>query len=296
MNIHSRDTLQETSPAVASAAGSARGARATEPDRRPVALVTGTSRGLGEAIANRLSNAGFQVFGTSRQPGPAASTWGRMLALDVRDAAMTANVVGEILRETGRIDLLVNNAGYPLTGAVEEITPEELRAQFETNLVGPLQMIRAVLPAMRARGTGRIVNISSAAGQVPLPFYGGYGASKAALERMSLSLRAEVRRDGIAVSCIAPSSHRTKVQHVLPAVPTATYDASRAAMVQAMETSCEQGGDPDRVARAVLKVARASRPPAICRVGTDARAFGVLLRLLPSSMIEDLIRRRFGLS
>ncbi len=261
-----------------------------------VAIVTGASRGLGRATAQHLAAHGYIVYGTSRAPTQDHDGAVRILALDVASPASVEACVAEVLRQQGRVDLLVNNAGFPMTGAVEEVTVDEMRGQFETNFFGAMRMIHAVLPTMRAQGSGHIVNVGSAASDIPVPFYGVYGASKAALARASLSLRAEVRPFGIAVVCVTPSSHRTEVQHVLPARGLDVYRAPRTRMLAAMHQTVVEGDDPSQVAAAVLRAASTARPAFQARVGGDSRVFGVLLRLLPVSMLELLVRKKFALA
>jgi NAD(P)-dependent dehydrogenase (short-subunit alcohol dehydrogenase family) len=261
-----------------------------------VAIVTGASRGLGLATARLLTARGYTVYGTSRSPSAGEAGAVHMLALDVTRPESVAACVAEVLRREGRIDLLVNNAGYPMTGAVEEVSVEEMARQFETNFFGAMRMIHAVLPTMRAQRGGRVINLSSAAGDIPVPFYGVYGASKAALERASLSLRAELRPFDVHVSCVTPSSHRTDVQHVLPGRGLDAYAAPRARMLAAMHDTVARGDDPEQVARAVLRAATVARPRSQYRVGGDSRAFGLLLRLLPVSALEFLVRRKFALA
>src|SRR5437016_1800290 len=154
-----------------------------------VALVTGASTGIGRAIAEQLARDGLQVFGTSRKPTGGAPRGVTMLALDICSDESVQSCVSGLLERTGRIDVVVNSAGYLLSGAVEETTIEEAKAQMETNFFGAFRVIKAVLPAMRTRKAGQIVNISSLAGIVPLPFWGLYAASKFAVEGLTETLR-----------------------------------------------------------------------------------------------------------
>ncbi|MFQ5457938.1 MAG: SDR family NAD(P)-dependent oxidoreductase, partial [Myxococcota bacterium] len=175
-----------------------------------VVLVTGASSGFGAAISALLSSRGLRVFGTSRRAG-AEGTGGAvtMLPLDVRsDASVTACVAG-VLARAGRVDALVNNAGYTFASAAEEASLEEAKAQFETNFFGAARMMRAVLPIMRRQESGRIVNVTSLAGLLGVPFHAYYSASKFALEGFSEGLRQEVRSFGIHVSCVEPGDFKT---------------------------------------------------------------------------------------
>jgi NAD(P)-dependent dehydrogenase (short-subunit alcohol dehydrogenase family) len=174
-----------------------------------VAVVTGASSGIGEAIAGKLAGAGFRVFGASRRT-PANSQSGiEHLTIDVGDDGSVRAGVDTILLKAGRIDVLVNNAGYLCAGAVEEISLADANAQFETNYFGVVRMSVAVLPGMRERNRGHIITVSSLAGLVPVPFWGHYNASKFAVEGLMETLRHEVRPFGIQIAMVEPGSIRT---------------------------------------------------------------------------------------
>src|SRR5438093_6251879 len=146
------------------------------------ALVTGASSGIGQAIALRLASRGIHVFGTARQPAQAQSAPFEVLPLDVRSEESVEQCVELALSRAGKLDVLVNNAGYALTGAAEETSIEEAKAQFDTNFFGAVRVVNAVLPAMRKAGTGKIINIGSLAGLTAIPFMPFYSATKFALE------------------------------------------------------------------------------------------------------------------
>ena len=159
-----------------------------------VVLITGASSGVGQSTARLLSQNGYKVFGTSRNPaGTAGIANVKMLALDVTSDDSVAACVKVVANDTGRIDVLVNNAAYELAGALEEISIEEAKAQFETNFFGVMRMVKAVLPYMRHQKQGQIINVSSLSGVSSIPFMGIYSASKFALEGYTDALRIEVR-------------------------------------------------------------------------------------------------------
>ena len=196
-------------------------------------LVTGCSSGFGKLTALLFGRHGHTVFATMRDPakaGPLAEVAAdegidvRVLALDVDDDASVAAAVAKAEATGGALDVVVNNAGYELRGPIEVCTDEEIRAQFETNLHGPLRVIRAVLPGMRAKGAGVIVNVSSIAGLVARPFGGIYSASKFALEAVSEALHHEVRGDGIRIALIEPGQFETPL--LANAVTAAAFDES----------------------------------------------------------------------
>src|SRR5215472_17175822 len=182
-----------------------------------VAVITGVSSGIGRAIFGLLSQIGFRVFGTARgkvEPkGPLEEV--DLILLDVRDDDSVRSCVRTVVDRAGRIDALVNNAGYTLIGSLEETTIEEAKQLFETNFFGVLRMTQAVLPLMRGQGSGRIINIGSVVGFVPAPYQGIYCASKHALEGYSESLDHEVRQFGIRISVIEPGFTRTDIARLV---------------------------------------------------------------------------------
>src|SRR3954449_8871538 len=174
-----------------------------------VALVTGASSGIGEAAARALVAEGFTVYGTSRRAVAGEERGGIVfLPLDVTDDQSVAGSVREVLDRSGRIDVLVNNAGLGIAGAAEESSIEQARALFDTNLFGSMRMIRAVLPKMREQGSGRIINISSVLGLVPAPFGALYSATKHAIEGYWESLDQEVGEHGVRVLRVEPAYTR----------------------------------------------------------------------------------------
>ncbi len=256
-----------------------------------VALVTGASSGIGQAVAELLAANGFTVFGTSRSPKQAARsyTW---LSLDVCSEASVEAAVQSVLEQAGRIDVLVNNAGYAQVGAIEESSIADMQAQFDTNLLGAFRMIKAVLPVMRRQGSGRIINVSSVVGQVAPPYMGLYATSKFALEGFSEALWEEVRPFGVSVSLIEPAFVKTHIVSQQPGNPIAVYTPGRRAAMQALSTSVQNGMEPHIVAQVILRAAT-TRPRLRYLVGRDAKALILLKRLLPESLFERVRRRVF---
>jgi NAD(P)-dependent dehydrogenase (short-subunit alcohol dehydrogenase family) len=197
-------------------------------DTRKVVLITGTSSGIGKACAEHLARRGWRVFGTQRRPPdpPQPNAVVEMVAMDVDQDASVAEAIRTILTRAGRLDAVVNNAGVSLMGAVEDTSVEEAKAQLETNLFGVLRVCRAVLPVMRSQGRGHIVNISSLAAIVGMPFSGLYSASKFALEGMSEAMRLETRPFGIRVAVIQPGDfHSSMTDRRRVAAASHTNDA-----------------------------------------------------------------------
>lgn len=256
-----------------------------------VALVTGASSGIGQATAELLAARGFTVFGTSRAPTQVARsyTW---LPLDVRSDASVEAAVQSLLEQAGRIDVLVNNAGYAQVGAIEESSIADVQAQFDTNLLGVLRVIKAVLPVMRQQGSGRIINVSSVVGQVAPPYLGVYATSKFALEGLSEALREEVRPFGVDVSLVEPTFVKTHLVSQRPTNPIAAYTPARQTTLQSLSTKVESGIEPRTVAHVILRAAT-TRPRLRYLVGRDVKVLMLFKRLLPQLLFERLQRRVF---
>jgi short-subunit dehydrogenase len=261
------------------------------------ALVTGASSGIGRASAEALARAGFAVFGTSRQPRDNAPTGVAMLACDVTDDASVAALVTEVLARSGRIDVLVNNAGLGLFGGAEESSAAQVQRLFDVNLFGVIRMTNAVLPIMRAQGQGRIVNVSSALGFVPAPYSAHYAASKFALEGYSESLDHEVRAFNVRVSLVEPGTVTGRFdQNALePDLKMPAYDAARAWVHGFLKTALLTAVTPEDVAAGVLMAATAPRQRLRYPVGKVAKQVGLLRRLVPARMFDKILRQEFGL-
>ncbi len=259
---------------------------------KPVALVTGASSGIGQATAELLAAHGFSVFGTSRSPltEKRSYTW---LPLDVCSDDSVQAAVQALLAQTGRIDLLVNNAGYVQFGASEESSLADAQAQRDTNLFGVIRMVKAVLPVMRQQGSGRIINVSSIVGQVAPPYAGLYAASKFALEGLSEALSAEVRPFGVSVSLVEPGYVNTPIVSELPINLIAAYTPGRLAAQQSLNAGTKNGMEPVTVAHVILRAAT-TRPRLRYPVGQDGKTVLLLKRLLPEAAFERLKGRVFS--
>jgi NAD(P)-dependent dehydrogenase (short-subunit alcohol dehydrogenase family) len=263
-----------------------------------VALVTGASSGIGRATARALSRRGLTVFGTSRGASGEADDAGvRMLPLDVRSADSVAACVEAVRARAGDVEILVNNAGYALLGAIEETTVAEAQAQFDTNFFGVVRMVRAVLPAMRERRSGTIVNIGSVAGLVAMPFGAFYSASKFALEGFTEGLRHEVRPFGIHVSVVEPGFVRTNIGEAgqTAAAGNAAYEGPRSRAAGVVAASVRSGIDADEVAATVVRIVESRDPRLRYRVGRDAAWVPRLKQVSPPSVFEAVTRRLFRL-
>ena len=265
---------------------------------RKVVLITGASSGVGQSTARLLSQKGYQVFGTSRNHAGAATIPGvEMLSLDVRFDDSVAACVKAVASEAGRIDVLVNNAGYELAGAVEEIPLAEARAQFETNFFGVVKMVHAVLPSMRQQKQGRIINVSSFAGLSSIPFMGIYSASKFALEGYTEALRMEVSPFNIYVSLAEPAFLKTPMMHhrQVSTAQLQEYDPWRQRAFNAFRDLEQKAPGPESVARALLNIISSKRPRLHYLIGSQARIMSRLQRYLPEVAYEWGKRSAFRL-
>src|SRR3954471_19851824 len=254
-----------------------------------IALVTGASSGIGEATAGRLATAGYKVYGTSRRaPKPGRRSF-EMLTLDVTSDASVEAVVGEVMRREGRIDLLVNNAGFSTAPAgAEESSIEQTRSIFDTNFFGIVRMTRAVVPHMRRQGSGRIINIGSVLGFLPAPYMAFYAATKHAIEGYSESLDHELRTKGIRVSVIEPSYTRTEFDaNLLEAdAKLDEYREIRGVVGRQMKEALAAADEPGVVADVVLKAAGAARPKLRYPAGRLASRLRLLRRFAPGRMVD----------
>jgi NAD(P)-dependent dehydrogenase (short-subunit alcohol dehydrogenase family) len=262
---------------------------------RRVAVVTGTSSGIGDAVARRLAAAGFRVFGASRK-APADPVSGiEHVSIDVDDDSSVRGGVADVLRDAGRIDLLVNNAGYLCAGAVEEISIDDAKAQFETNYFGVVRMSSAVLLGMRERRRGHIITVSSLAGLVPVPYWGHYNASKFAVEGLMETLRHEVRPFGIQVAMVEPGNIKTPFYARPQATGMDAYAGPRGRAFAAMAEFERKAPGPDVVADRVAAIAERAHPALRNKVTREATQFTLLRRLLPPGAFESGVRRAFKL-
>lgn len=261
---------------------------------RRIALVTGASSGIGQATAELLAKAGHKVYGTSRRGGEAGGRAFEMLPLDVTSDASVAAAVERLMQLEGRIDLLVNNAGFGVAPAgAEESSMAQARAIFATNFFGLIRMTRAVLPHMRRQGAGRIINIGSVLGFLPMPYGALYAATKHAIEGYSESLDHELRTMGIRVSVIEPAYTKTPfdANFLEPDAKLDAYREVRAAVSQRVKQVMTTADQPGVVAEVVLKAASAARPRLRYTAGGLANRLRLLRRFAPSGLVDAGIRR-----
>jgi len=273
---------------------------------RQVVLVTGCSTGIGRATVLEAAAHGHFVFATARNPGAMHGLSRhenvRTLALDVTHSASIASALRSVLAEAGRLDAVVNNAGYGQYGAVEEVSPEEWRAQYEVNVFGAVAVIRAALPAMREAGGGTIVNVSSIAGKISIPFAAPYCSSKHALEAISDALRLEVAPFGVRVVVIEPgpigtefgARARASVERLLrrPGPYASIYGNAE----KAMNTDFAAGMlPPENVARVIVRAIESPHPKTRYKITRMARTFIPMKRVLSDRMLDRQMRRSLGM-
>ena len=263
-----------------------------------VVLITGASSGLGLSIAEFLSSNGHVVYGTSRKP-QASSGKVRMLQSDVTDESGIISAVKTILSEQGRIDVLINNAGLGIAAPMETVSISDVASVLDTNVIGIIRTIQAVLPQMRRQGSGLILNISSIGAEIGLPYRGVYSASKAAVDRISEALRSELAPFGIQVSVIQPGAVKTeinknRIRTELPA--DSVYKKNYDAAYGLINESINQGLNAEAFGRLVNDILQQKRVKAIYRLGNRTEKLSVLLkRLLPAATFEKMIRKHYGL-
>jgi len=259
-----------------------------------IALVTGASSGIGEATAKRLATAGYKVYGTSRRSVQSGQRSFAMLPLDVTSDESVEAVVKELIRQEGRIDLLVNNAGFGVAPAgAEESSIEQAKAIFETNFFGLIRMTRAVVPHMRHQGRGRIINIGSVLGFLPMPYMALYAATKHAVEGYSESLDHELRTWGIRVSVIEPAYTKTQfdANFLAPDSGLDEYREVRAHLDKVLKELMATADEPTVVANVVLEAAIADHPKLRYAAGGLANRLRLLRRFAPAGLVDAGIRK-----
>jgi NAD(P)-dependent dehydrogenase (short-subunit alcohol dehydrogenase family) len=259
-----------------------------------IALVTGASSGIGEATAKRLATASYKVYGTSRRGARSGQQSFAMLPLDVTSDESVEAAVRELIRQEGRIDLLVNNAGFSVAPAgAEESSIEQAQSIFDTNFFGIVRMTRCVVPHMRYQGNGRIINIGSVLGFLPAPYLALYAATKHAIEGYSESLDHELRTRGIRVSVIEPAYTKTSfdANFLVPDSKLDEYRDIRAALSERLKAIAETADDPGVVADVVLEAATTTRPKLRYTAGALASRLRVLRRFAPAGLLDAGIRK-----
>lgn len=264
-----------------------------------VVLITGGSSGIGKSIGEFLHQKGFVVYGTSRNPEKVLNSVFPLIALDVRNADSIHLAVAEVLATSGKLDVVINNAGVGITGPLEEIPMNEIRNNFETNFFGPIEVMKAVLPQMRGQKSGLIINITSIAGYMGLPYRSIYSASKGALELITEALRMEVKSFGIQITNIAPGDFATNIaagRFHAPVLKGSDYEITYSNALKAMNEHVDSGSNPNEMAEAVYSIIQNTNPKIHYKVGAFMQKFSIVLkRVLPDKVYEKMLMDHYKL-
>lgn len=264
-----------------------------------VVLITGGSSGIGKSIGEFLHHKGFIVYGTSRNPEKCINSIFPLVTLDVRDTESIQSAIAKVMATSGRLDILINNAGVGITGPLEEIPTEEIKNNFETNLFGPIEVIKEVLPQMRSQKSGLIINITSIAGYMGLPYRSVYSASKGALELITEALRMEVQSFGIQITNVAPGDFATNIaagRFHAPLLKGSAYEVPYGTTLKMMNEHVDSGSNPREMAEAIFAIIQNPNPKIHYKVGAFMQKFSIVLkRVLPDKVYEKMLMNHYKL-
>lgn len=267
-------------------------------NNQSVVLITGASSGIGRQTALLMAERGYRVYGTSRDPKKVILPDKiKLLKMELSDESSILDCISHILKEEGRIDILINNAGFGLAGAIEDTTRTEAVNQLDVNFFGPFCVINAVLPSMRKQGKGKIINIGSVAGFIPIPFQAFYSAGKFALEALSIALRMEVKPFGISVTIIEPGDLNTGFTanrvYTGKSNENTPYKRRFDKSISVMIKDEKNGPKPDIIAEKIIKVAERKKPPSKIVVGLKYKVFAFIKRIIPQSLLEYILMKLY---
>lgn len=265
-----------------------------------VVLITGGSSGIGRCVGRHLKSRGYTVYGTARNPEKYSEFADfPLLKMDVQKAASVRDAVADLIQREGKVDILINNAGVGITGPLEETPHAEALNAFETNLHGPMRLIREVLPHMRARQKGFIINITSIAGYMGLPFRGIYSATKGALELVTEAYRMELREFGIRMCSLAPGDYATNIasgRYHSPVLDDSPYRDTYGKSLELIDKHVGEAEPPDPVAHKVAHILKKKNPAVHYTVGSPLQRFSLTLKnLLPDKLYERLLLNHYKL-
>ncbi len=262
-----------------------------------VVLITGGSSGIGKAIGEFLSKKGFTVYGTSRNPENNNNFPFTLLKMEVTDVNSISEAIDFIIKKENRLDVVVNNAGVGITGPIEETPYIEIRKAFDINVHGPINVIKAVIPQMREQGSGLIINITSIAGYMGLPYRGIYSATKAALEITAEAFRMEIKQFGVKMTNIAPGDYATNIaagRFHAPVLENSPYKEVYSSTLKMMDEHVNHGEDPMKLAQVVFDVINEKKPKVRYKAGSTLQKFSIVLkRILPSKWYEKMLMKHF---
>ena len=264
-----------------------------------IILVTGASSGIGKGIATFLSEKEYIVYGTSRIPKDENNFTFKLIALDVLKIESIKTAVQFIIEKEGRLDILINNAGMGITGPIEETPTDEMRAVFNTNLFGAIDVMKAVLPQMREQKSGTIINITSIAGYMGLPFRGVYSATKGALELVTEATSMEVKSFGINVVNAAPGDFATNIaagRYHAPVLGNSAYREKYQGNLDLMDAHVNTGKNPREMAEKVYEIINTKHPKIHYKVAGFMEKVSIFLkRILSDRVYEKLVMRHYKL-
>jgi short-subunit dehydrogenase len=264
-----------------------------------VVLITGGSSGIGKSVGEYLQTKGFKVYGTSRNPQNYPDSKFPIVALDVAKQDTITTCINDVLKLESKIDVLINNAGAGITGPIEEIPDAEIKRNFETNLFGPINVIKAVLPTMRSQKSGLIINVTSIAGYMGLPYRGIYSASKGALELITEAFRMELKEFNIQMTNVAPGDFATNIaagRYHAPVLDDSPYKENYGNSLKLMDAHVDEGNDPKQMADAIFKIIETNKPKTHYKVGAFMQKFSIVLkRILPDKVYEKLLMNHYKL-
>lgn len=264
-----------------------------------VVLITGGSSGIGKSIGEFLLDKGYKVYGTSRQPSNYANSKITLVQLDVLNEDSISSAIDFIIQTEGKLDVLINNAGAGITGPIEEIPMEEIKRNFETNFFGPIRVIKSVLPQMRQQNSGLIINITSIAGYMGLPYRGVYSASKGALELITEAFRMEIKEFNIKMTNVAPGDFATNIadgRYHAPLLEDSPYKDLYGHTLKTMDAHVDSGSNPLLMAEAVYAILQTENPKIHYKVGAFLQKFSIVLkRILPDKVYEKMLMNHYKL-
>lgn len=264
-----------------------------------VILITGGSSGIGKAIGEFLASKDFVVYGTSRNPNRIKTHPFQLIALELNNVTSINNAVQEVISKEGKLDVLINNAGIGITGSIEETPTEEMRKAFDTNFFGAIDMTKAVLPQMRSQKYGLIINITSIAGYMGLPFRGIYSATKGALELVTESISMEVKKFGIRIVNVAPGDYSTNIassRYHTPVYKDSPYKDVYQRNIDLMDAHVSGGSNPIEIAKVIHKIITSSNPKIRYRIGGFMEKFSITLkRLTPDKIYQKILMKYYEL-
>lgn len=266
---------------------------------KKVVFITGASSGIGRAIGIFLHQKGFVVYGSSRNPEKISNSVFPLLSMDVRDCESIKNAIQKIIAVSGKIDVVINNAGIGITGPLEEIPMSEIRNNFETNFFGPIEVIKAILPQMRLQKSGLIINITSIAAYMGLPYRSVYSASKGALSLLTEALSMELKPFNVQIVNVAPGDFATNIaagRYHAAVVSGSEYEIPYQNTLKLMDSHVNSGSDPNEMAIAIYEIIQNPNRKIHYKAGTFLQKFSIVLkRILPDKMYEKILMHHYKL-